>query len=213
MSSEEVRLALDAAQAQAKHFEKIAGRNAGEVGFLKQQYDALASQLSALRAERHDDGSGYTPEPPALPRPESTRTDPIATWAVGTAINAAGAAFAQAHPDFADSQNEVMAYLKNSGLDAGNLLTLNDPAEAATRVTRALEEAHSYVVRERTEKALTDLRAKKVEQMAQRRVNIAKATISGSGSTPPPPTAAKSLDQMTEQELLAKMDGLYKQGR
>jgi hypothetical protein len=204
---EEVRLALDAADAEAKRWEKVAGRHAGELDFVKKKVSDLEARLSHVQRTVEPE-DGYRPEPTDRPAVEATKADAVTSWAVSQALQTAGAQFMAAHPDTSEMQAQMAEYLQKSGYDATPILASNDPGFVMQEVTRRLEEAHAHVLADKSRKAYDDLKIRKAEQLGKRREAIAKAGVSATGAAPSPPQQHKTYDEMSIGELEKELNRL-----
>ena len=202
---------LEASEAANKKMEaRLAGREAGEKGYIKQ----LQDRLKALETKRTDPEEPRYAEPdaeePERRTPAAPSRDSVAAWAVGQAIQGAFAGFASGHPDYQEVVEDVKGYLEKSGYDSSRVLMADDPIEAAKEVTRALDEAYWHVKADRKSKAVADLTQRKADQVRSLSEAKLKATMSGSGAPPVPPPKTKSVQDMTADEAEKELDRLLR---
>ena len=192
-------------EARVKHFESLAGRNAGELGFVKQQLRKLQEAQRAPRAE--EDTFDAEPEPERRPvqRREPSGRDDVAAWAVSQAVTQAVAEFGRQHPDVAEMQEAIGAYLTQSGYDPKQVLESDSPVEAAKETVRVLDSAYWHAKAEATAKKRQELQAKRAAQFPQAEKAKRKAAISGTGNAPPPKPQPKSFEDMSLEELEAEI--------
>lgn len=203
--AEILRLRLEAYEAEQRKLEaKLAGRDAGERGYIQQ----LKRQIEELRA-----GNGATePEEGDLddpaPRPRrspSPQQDAIASWAVSQAVSVAGAEFTAAHSDFSELQSDIQAYVGKSGFDPQTILLSNDPIAAGREVTRVLQEAYWHVKAERKRAHVAELQKRRADSMRGVEEAKKKAAISAPGSSTPPPKKQKKIEDLSLEELQARV--------
>lgn len=202
VETQRVRLLTDELEARAKHWESVAGRNAGELGFIRNQLKALQDAQNRPRQEVEYQEQSDAPAPTQAPAP--TR-DGLAEWAVQQAVQQAVGAFENSHPDVKDLNDQMTEYIKGSGYNLANVMQMNNPIEAQREVARALEEAywHSKAAVNATRRA--ELEAKREAIQVKAAANKLKASVSGTAATPPPKPKSKTVDEMTDAELEAEM--------
>jgi hypothetical protein len=211
--AEILKAQIAALEANNKKMEaRLAGRESGERGFIKQ----LQNRIKALEsgASRRTD-SEYEPvaeEPPEQPvrKVEPPTRDSVAAWAVGRAVQEAAANFVANHPGYDEMSKEITEYITNSGYDSSAILMSGDPIEASKETTRLLDEAYWHVNAAHKVKAAAELQTKKADQMRRLEEVKAKAAVSASGAAPAPKPKAKSYDDMTLAELDAELRRLTK---
>lgn len=116
LDPEELSIRLAETEARAKHFESIAGRNAGEMGFIKRRFEELQAQIQRPATDEYADPQ---PEAPArVPQGD----DKIRVWAVKQAIQNAVYAFGNERPDFTEMAGEVGQYLTAQGWDGKSVV-------------------------------------------------------------------------------------------
>jgi len=204
---------LKAIRARADHWEKVAGRHAGELGFLKQQLRRTRESSPVPYAPETTDTEegfeGHTErQAPRAPQAQQVQAnDNVTSWAIQQAMKNTYQAFVGRHQDVTeqDVQTDIAKYLHAVNFDAEPLLTANDPAYVQQVLDGALEEAYRYVSAQREEKRLAELRTRRAEQTTKRTEAKKKASVSASGSAPTPaPTPKqkpKTLSEMTDEEL------------
>lgn len=200
--AERLRLLSEELEARAKHWESVAGRNAGELGFIKSQLKAIqAAQMAAQQgdyAQQSEPAQGSTqPAPP--------QRDGLAEWAVQQAVVQAVNGFETSHPDVKDIQDKMVEYIKASGYDMGNVLGMNNPIDAQREMARALEEAYWHTKATVIATRRTELSAKREAIQTKAATNKMKASVSATASAPPPKPQPKTVDEMTDKELEAEM--------
>lgn len=212
--AEILKAQLEAQEAHLKKMEaRLAGREAGERGFIKQLQDRIKT-LEATGARRTEPGyepavEEPTPEPPPR-RPEPSTRDSVSAWAVQRSVQEAAAAFAAGHPDSNEMMKDIGEYIAASGYDPKEILLTNDPIEAAKETTRVLNEAYWHVQAEHRARAVAELQTKKADQMRALEAAKARAAVSASGAAPAPKPKAKTYDDMTLAELDAELQRLTK---
>jgi len=198
--AEKFRLLSEELEARAKHWESVAGRNAGELGFIKSQLKAI--QAAQIQAQSGD----YVP---SEPQPGSTQAAPgrdgLAEWAVQQAVQQAVGGFEASHPDVTEIQDKMVEYIKASGYDMQNVLGLSNPIDAQREMHRALEEAYWHTKASVTSARRAELIGKREAIQTKAATNKMKASVSATASAPPPKPLAKTRDEMTDSELEAEM--------
>lgn len=197
-------LLIQELEARVKHFESLAGRNAGELGFVKQQLRKL--QEAQQRRPTEEDTFESEPEQERRPvqRREPTRDD-VAAWAVSQAVSQALAEFGRQHPDAAELQEAIGAYLKQSGYDPKDILESDSPVEAAKQTLSVLEGAYWHAKAEVKAKARQEAETRRTAQIPQVEKAKRKAVISGAGAAPPPKPKPKAFEDMSVDELEAEI--------
>ena len=208
LEAEILRARFEALEAHTKKMEaKMAGREAGEKGYIKQ----LKAQIEELRsgAARQPDPDYGEPEP-EIRRPQVTPAEPnsVTTWAINNAVQQAAAQFSQGHPDLQEVQESLQAYLQESGYDPQAILLTNDPIAAGRETTRVLEEAYWHAKAATRQSRVAELETKRADQVRGLENAKKKAAISGSGGTPPAPPVRKSTKDLSVAELEKQMDAL-----
>ena len=168
------------------------------------ELEARPGQPPAQPHAEEEDGEPTPPQPAPVP-PPAPNTDATTLWAVREAISRAGTRFQASHPDATEHQEEMLKHLAASGYNAARVIETNDPAFADAETTRALEDAYYRVRTERQAALRKSLEAKRADQLASLSKAKKTATISGSGSSAPPPSKPKSTDDMTVDELDAAL--------
>lgn len=196
---ERIRLSLvEELKSRAKHFEAVAGRNAGELGFVKKQLQELQSLLAAPPSMAEPD----VDEPPRRPVVAERRLpDSTTAWAVSTAVQNALAQFGSTHQDLQELQPVMAQYLQAQNYDAKALIESGDPHLAGAATSRALDEAYWFAKAQQQEAVRVKLEEKKADQIR----NLHKAKLRGgptaSGASPAPPPPPKTLQDMSIPEL------------
>ena len=209
LERKELRAALEESDARAKHFEKIAGRNAGRTDYVERELKAIRADLSK-RGHTPDetrDTDSYEEDPPErAPRrtaPETPARDSLVEWAIGKAMAGATQDFANAHPDFRESpeiRKGVVEYVRTlreqGGSDFGE-----DPVQVERGTMSVLEEAYWHTITQMRAKARQEFTVKRADQVRNMEELKRKSAISGAGgpatSIPTPPT----IENMSEKDL------------
>lgn len=198
-----LRSELSETLSRVKHFEQVAGRNAGENGFLKQQIARLESQLHSVRAGE-DQGEYQRPQENAPPQP-TIKSDPLTTWAIQQAVEKAGYLFTQANPDVGEHWQGMQEYMGKFNPDTNPILNSNNPMEAQEGATRMLQEAYWHVRANKEAARRQELLQRRADQTSKLAQAKQLASVSGSGSAPPPKPKEKSMDEMSFEELEREM--------
>lgn len=201
--AEDLKLQLEEFAARAKHWESIAGKNAGEVGFLRQKIRELESGLKAKQPQEE-----FSSELETEPRPVEPATDKsidrfskLSSWAVSDAIGKAGANFLQTNPDALEMQDQLRQYLEPRINEVRDMFSANDPAEVYKETTRLFNEAYWHAKAESLALARKQAKERRAEQFSKLKESKQAASVSGTGAIPAPPPKVKTLDEMTVQEL------------
>ena len=201
LEAERLRLLSEELEAKAKHWESVAGRNAGELGFIKSQLKTIqAAQLAAQQGDYipSEPGNGST-------QPSAPTRNGLAEWAVQQAVTQTVSGFESSHPDTAEMQAQMVEYIKTSGYDMQAVLAMDNPIDAQREIGRALEEAYWHTKAAVTSARRAELSAKREAIQTQAATNKMKASVSATASTPPPKPKAKTQDEMSDAELEAEM--------
>lgn len=198
--AERLRLLSEELEARAKHWESVAGRNAGELGFIKSQLKAIqAAQASAQ-------GGDYVPsEPEQGSTPPVPQRDGLAEWAVQQAVQQSVSGFEASHPDVTEIQDKMVEYIRTSGYDMQSVLSMTNPIDAQREMNRALEEAYWHTKAAVVATRRAELSVKREAIQTKAATNKMKASVSATASAPPPKPKAKTQDEMTDAELEAEM--------
>jgi hypothetical protein len=194
-----LRAEMEELKAKAKHWEEVAGRNGGRVGWLERQIGEFAKARAAAPEEASYEES-REPSAPAAPR-----TDDFALWAVKKAAQSARDQFIAAHPDYAPHLPELANYLQAIGYDGQSVLATNNPEYVETEFTRVFREHKSSVDAVQAAKNKELLLERRADSTRRLQEAKTKATVSGSGGTPPPKLRPKTFNEMTLEELDAAM--------
>jgi hypothetical protein len=212
---------LEEARAKADHFESVAGRLGGKVGFLERKF-------AELQAGRRPSTDGEPEPEPTEPEPERRRAAPpvhkdgLAAWAVGQAIKDTGREWMNAHSDLGslidpkfdkldpqEAQLKVGETLKRVlgeiGFDATDVMAADDPVDAAQRMRAALDESYYRIRREAAIRNREAAQARRAEQVSQRSKAKAHAATSGGGATPAPRPQPKSAHELSIEEADAAL--------
>jgi hypothetical protein len=207
---------LDEAIANAKHQEVTASRHGGEVGFLNQRLAALEAQnkqlLARLQGQTVTEETTYEPTAPAPtvqapPQAPPTLSDPNTTFLVSQAIQLAGNAFVQAHPEvIIDGEGEqagekvldplFMKEFARYEKEHSELALAPDPVVAGQRATHLLESTFSGFYRRKATERVKALQRKKADSAAALKKKKRAGAISTSGGKAAAKTK-KTLDPMS----------------
>lgn len=193
---ERLRLLLEEMEARQKAMDSKLGKYAGEADYWRKQ----AERAKARPEPAPEEPSAFDPEERPRPAPAPSR-DATTSYVIGLAVNQAAFDFAASHPDAKDMAQEIQQYWIDTGYDAQRALLADDPIEARKESYRALDEAYWHVSAARRAKARTELDQKRTEQFTRAKEAKQRAGISASGSAPPPRAPAKTLNDMTTEEL------------
>jgi hypothetical protein len=195
-------LLLQEIEAKAKHWESVAGRNAGELGFIKSQLKAIqAAQLASHQGEfpqQSEPEQGST-------RPAVPVRDGLSEWAVQQAVAQTVNGFETSHPDVNDFKDKLVEYIKTSGYDMQTVMSMDNPIEAQREISRALEEAYWHTKAAILTSRRSELAAKREAIQTQAATQKMKASVSATGSSPPPKPKEKTVAEMTDTELEAEL--------
>ena len=201
-----LRLQLEEANKRVQHFEKTAGRVAGEKGFLQTQLKKQESDIDDLRrlvAERIGDGP-LDDEPSRAPAPrrhESPATSETNAAVTQMLMKQSAEEFLKAHPeslkagDNGQLEDDMVAALGTHQAEIEGLLH-SPPIEAARRLRNVMDTAWSQVDLQRTVKRREDherRRADSAQSLKEKKRAAAVTPSSGAPAGPPP----KQLDPMT----------------
>jgi hypothetical protein len=168
---EHVRLRMEATELERKKFEALAGRHAGELGFLRNKLKELETRLqSQPSAETGYESVETTDQHEVKPQGQ----DRFAEWAVQQSLAQTVAAFGAQYPDANGMATEISDYLSANGIDLATIAQSRDPISTATEVRTALELAYLHVATAKKQEAAT-----KAEQEAARRNADEVKTLSG----------------------------------
>lgn len=203
VEKELLELRLSAAEAQAKKFEaRMLGREAGASGYVKQLKDRIAQLEAGASPESQ---TAFSEEVQAEPQRAPAQRSNLNAWAVQQASREAVNNFTASHPGVDKVEQEILAYLNNSGFDAGAIAQYDDPIAAGRELTRGLEEAYWHVEASRKQARVTELQAKRADQVKNLAALKVKATSSASGSLPPAPKPRRATADLSLEELEAKI--------
>ena len=185
-------------QAQVKHFESLAGRNGGEVGWLRNQLKSLEARM-AQPATASDD---LEPPPPA-PHPQRPLHDPALTWAVQQAASQSGAQFISRHQDLQElgGQEAIGKILQEAGYDASVILESGDPSHAAQETTRALEMAYWQLKNRHVSSVRSDLEKRRADQLSRLKDAKRMSAPSASGAAPTPKPVVQPMSEWSLKDL------------
>lgn len=197
-----LRAKLAEQEAHSKHWEQVASRHAGRMGYLEQQLAELRTAHVGRPRREPDDDSGEDADAPV--RVSSTpppSPDKFGAWAVQRAIRDAGAEYVHQHPDYAEHIPKLSEYLVSIGYTSDALLTTSDPAAAERETIGLLREHHLHVQKERAAAHQKEMVERKAQQTAAQAKAKQQASPSASGSAPPPKPGPKAYKDMTLDEL------------
>ncbi len=197
--AERLRLLSEEMEARAKHWESVAGRNAGELGYIKQQLRAIQD------AQRAASGEYEAAEPDRTAPPPPPQRDGVSEWAVQQAVTQTVNGFEASHADIAEMQGAMVDYITKSGYDMKQVLSMDNPVAAQREIARALEEAYWHTKASVTATRRAELETKREAIQVDAAKNKLKAGVSASASTPPPKPKQKTQNEMTDEEIEAEM--------
>jgi hypothetical protein len=190
---------IEAIEAHSKKMEaKLAGRESGEKGYIKQ----LQERIRLLEEEGRPPTQQEEPGPAPAPQRDGLRT-----WATQQAAKEAVASFFQSHPDIQELGPSVMEYLQGSGF-LQTVRDMDDPVAASREVTRALDESYWHVKEERGRTRMAELQVKRADQVRGLDEAKKRAASSGLGTAKPPPSPRKTTKDLSLAELEAQMKAL-----
>jgi hypothetical protein len=225
---EEQKLQTELAEAKAKQFESLVGRNAGENDFLRKRLETLEQLLAQQQ-----------PQPPADPYAETPQVQQPRPVQTGTSVDQSRLAELENSARAAALEQEYSSFLATRELvgEAGTKFTETmgpaiqaslKPYEQSIRsmsptslkgvFRNALDTAYAEFslreVRSRREKYLE----KKASQVPERKIAKQAASVSGSGGTPTPKPTVKRPEDMTGEDadkaLIKEFgDGTYRRPR
>jgi hypothetical protein len=208
---------VEAAEALAKHWETVAGRHGGELGFIKQKLAQLEARQTGAHAPAPPvsepdefEPAAEPPTPTAPPPTDGVVSNKVASWAIAQAIGNGAQQFFSAHPDALQTEgfrSEMETYMQQQG-DQTRLLFTDDPVAAQRGAMDLLSEAYHHVAAVRRSSAIEELQRQRADQISNMDQAKAQATISSSGSPAPQPPGPKALEDMTEDELDAVLQEL-----
>ena len=200
LEAERLRLLAEELEAKSKHWESVAGRNAGELGFIKSQLKAIQAAQAAAQAGE------YVPSEPALGSTQPVpQRDGLAEWAVQQAVQQSVSGFEASHPDVTEIQDKMVEYIKTSGYDMQSVLSMTNPIDAQREMNRALEEAYWHTKASVVATRRAELSAKREAIQTKAATNKMKASVSATASAPAPKPKTKTVDEMTDDEIEREM--------
>lgn len=194
---EEARALARKQEMQAKRNESLAGKHAGELGYLKERMKALEQMIETRRAE---DPSLYEERPAPAPQQEPQRRgDDLADYLRSLALERGANRFESMHPDVHEFIPQIGEYMKSHMPQYDNNTS---PAAVEQEVMRAFGEAY-WDVKAAKHRANAEMREKRrAEQFGRQKEAKAQAVISGSAASPAiPAREQKTLEEMSVQEL------------
>ena len=209
-----VQLAIEEAEARAKHFESIAGRTTGELGYLRKRVKEL-EQVRVAAPPPAPSEEDYTAEQYADERPKPPTQAPagnqssVATYVVGLAVNNAANEFKAQHPDLDELADGVKEYLSSEG-GLADVLSMDDPVLAAQEVTKILNAAYWKAKADHTATRRIDAEKRRADQLSALEQRKKSASSTSSGSVPAPKPKPKSYDDMSVEELEAELTRQHK---
>jgi len=187
-----------------KHWEQVAGRHGSKIGFLEEQLRARAAMPSAPPLEPSDADEPASTSVPSAPPPAGR--DRLATWAVAQAARGAFHSFVQQNPDYAEHAKGLGEYARAHGVDPDAILLSNDPGQVEAEVNGLLSGHLLHIQQQKVAARITELQAKRAESTARAADARRAASTSAAGVRSAPPPQAKTLKDMSLEELDAVMD-------
>ena len=226
VENEKLLLRLEELELERKHFESVAGSNAGKVGYLERQLKSLSERVDAAPspAAAVDDGSLESTVLRRLDDMErkfaAPRSQEADTNAIGMAINAAGLEFQNeiltpevlADKQLSETENkyveQVVAELKAAPPDTSHILESGDAEYAKAETRRLLNRAYVKVRRAAIAERRKELDSRTVDQAASLKQKKRAASISQSGgkSAAPKKKAAPDPNTMPIEQLAKLID-------
>ncbi len=191
---------LQAAEETSKRFESLAGRNAGEVGFLRQKIRELETRLSSPTPDENGEAATYQPEPE-----RRSGRDPVAAYVVAQAVPTAVNAFEARHPDAVSLAGDMGTFLTENKLDLKALAEGIDPTEVAAQTEHVLSMAYDFAKSKARATEIAQLETKRAEMFTRLKDRKQSASTSAPGSTPAPKPQAKTLADLSEKELMEEL--------
>lgn len=176
---EELRAEIEAVKARAKHFESVAGRNAGRVGYLERQL----AERNAKPAEDYTEGERET---------ERQGRDPYLTH---VASSRAVERFGATYPDMAKDPSFLEALQPMLG-EIENIRRSGDPEYIEAGIVRILEETRQRHVANQKEKFAAEVARKRADPAADLKARK-KAQAAASSGTAKAAPKVRTVDPMT----------------
>ena len=220
---DENQVRLTEAQATAKHFESVAGRVSGKLGYVEQQKKSLENQVAQLQQQLQasQQPKGEAPEFTEQWQQSATQAAPAQQPAVdqnaiyhsANAVKQSLADFAQANPEIAPVKDGTQvldeAFAKEiqaRGTDILNLAQSGDALGAQQASHHIYAEAWSKVQRDRAVTARQEMERRKVDQAEKFKKNKrAQASASTAGKRASPPKRRVSSVKDLSNDDLAKL--------
>jgi hypothetical protein len=202
LDPEDIRARLEASDARAKHWEAVAGRTGGRLGFLEQQFQKM--QSAPQRPVPIEEANGYDEAPrpqPVQPPPD----DPIRAWAMQQSAIGAVSSFTGKYPDAHNHAQAMGDYVQSTGFNPESVMASGDPQAAGQQYTRILEEAYWHAKAIEADAVRVARQQKRAEQTSAVIEAKKRASVSATASTPPPKPRPKTPNEMTDTELEAEM--------
>lgn len=192
---------VEEARALAKKHEQVAGRSAGELGFLRQRVQELQSLFEARPAQDPE----YAEEPRAPAPPKSQADEETRAYTREIAVERGASKFHALHSDIQAHIQNIGEYLKEQDFSYRQSA---GPLEAERETLRILEEAYWDAKAKSHRTALEVHQKTRADQFARMQEAKKRATISGSSSHAAPAPKPKTLDDMSIEELGKELDRL-----
>jgi len=202
LDAELLRRRLESAEAEAKRFEQLAGRNAGELGYVKNKIRDLEAKMAQGQSGDIAE-TGYATESEERPRPSAR--DAVTAYVVSQAVPSAINAFEGRHPDSVELAGGMVDYLTQNNINIAELAQGDDPVYVASETERVLSNAYEAAKSIKRATEIQTLETKRAEMFERLKTSKTNASISASGSAPAPPPQQKTLGDLSEAQLMAEL--------
>jgi hypothetical protein len=131
--------------------------------------------------------------------------DPVTAYVVSQAVPAAVSSFEMRHPDATDLADGMLAWMGQNKIDIGQLAQGTDPAAVAAETERILSSAYDAAKSAKRASDIEALQTKRAEMFSRLKTTKTNASASAAGSAAPPQPKPKTLDDLSEKELMAEL--------
>jgi hypothetical protein len=206
---------LDEAIARARHFETVAGRLGGKIGFLERQNQQQQQQILQLSQASARDADGFDTQqqmsqPAIQPQPS---TDPNAMYLSQQAVSSQFANFAQRNPGIVDPkgpQGVNMEFAQQLASRAEELQMLSQSGnalEAAAQAEQIYSETFSQVLRDRAIRVREDAERRSADQAeALKKKKRAQASAAASAKPATPKRQPRTVKELSKDQLKQLID-------
>jgi hypothetical protein len=205
---DELRAQLEAERAERKHFETVAGRNAGRLGYLERQNREVLDRLESM-SRRGDDPDDE--EPDRRPR-HAPRTAPVdnrlAQHLVQREIKDAVSETVRGHEKLIGEggtyAKPFREALQRRMPEINEIVGSNDPLYVGQEIRHILVEAVSEIVRDDTRRRSDDVARKRADQGTSiRHKKIASASAAPGRAAASTQQKARSPSELKTEDLRA----------